>query len=251
MAGVGYVLHRQRKKIHKLQNEIHTLKQLQNQKDLNDQYNTDVAIESEGKRIAHELHDDTVQRMVAVRFRLEQILYFKIPGRAEIEVKAIRKEIDDIIATLRFLVRGLKQPRFEIHPLSILIGQIAGSLGAMHHLTIKMETIHPEKEFEVQPAVKENLYYMVHEAAHNFLKESVGSLLTITLNWEDGLQIDIADNGQGLMHARGYGYGMESMRKRADKINAQLEFSHGTSGLGLRVQIRLKDKPQTNPLRIA
>lgn len=242
------IIRRQQNKIHSLQDRILAIRKQQNKED---QYKWDAAIENEGKRIAHELHDDTVQRMVAVRFRLEQVLYSTIPERAEVEVKAIRKEIDDIIATLRFFVRGLKQPRFEIHPLSILIDQIANSLGAMHHLTVKVETIRPEKEFELQPDVKENLFYLVHEAAHNFLKDSVGSELIITLDWEDGLQIDIVDNGQGLMRARGYGLGMESMKKRAEKINATLEFSHGSSGLGLLVQINLKSDHQTNPLRKA
>jgi signal transduction histidine kinase len=49
-------------------------------------YRNALAVEREQRRIADELHDDTVQRMVAVRFRLEQILYFPIHPKVEKEV---------------------------------------------------------------------------------------------------------------------------------------------------------------------
>lgn len=96
-------------------------------------YRDALAVEKEQRRIADELHDDTVQRMVAVRFRLEQILYFPVHQKVEKEVNDLRNEIETIIAALRFLIKGLTQPRFEQHSFSYLIQELVNKLSSMHH----------------------------------------------------------------------------------------------------------------------
>ncbi len=123
--------------------------------------NLAIAIENEQRRIASDLHDDTVQRMVAVRFRLEQFLYYPILERAKGEVKEIRKEIDNSIETLRFLIKGLIQPRFELQPLSYLMAQLSEKIRSIHHVRIIEKSINPEQEFDIQPTVKQHLYYII------------------------------------------------------------------------------------------
>lgn len=140
-------------------------------------------LKKEQRRIADELHDDTVQRMVAVRFRLEQILYFPVHQKVEKEVNDLRNEIETIIAALRFLIKGLTQPRFEQHSFSYLIQELVNKLSSMHHQTISLEVINPELESSFSPQVKQELFYLVHEPAHNFMKYSTGFTLMITLTW--------------------------------------------------------------------
>lgn len=151
----------------------------------------------------------------------------------------LRKELDDIIAALRFLINGLTQPRFEIHPLSSLVDGLVSSLSAMHHVRILLKPNYPEKEFYIPPDIKQELYYLIHETAHNFLKNSMGFQLIITLTWTDELLISMKDNGQGLQRGRGYGMGMISMKERADRIQATISFNSVMDGLD--VQIRLKN----------
>jgi len=198
----------------------------------------DQAVEAERKRIANELHDDTVQRMVAVRLRLEQILYYPIHDGVTIEVKGLRKELDKIVAALRFLINGLTQPRFEQRSLSYLIGELANTLGAMHHVKVSIKSTNPEQEFLIPPYVKQELYYLVHETAHNFLKSSMGFQLAIHLHWSDQLIIYIKDNGQGLQRGRGYGMGMVSMQDRANRIGAQLIIKSMNDGLAVTITLK-------------
>lgn len=40
------------------------------------------SVKAERKRIATDLHDDVIQRMVVLRIQLEQLLYYPIPDRA-------------------------------------------------------------------------------------------------------------------------------------------------------------------------
>lgn len=207
----------------------------------NDQIRLDVvdqAVEAERKRIAGELHDDTVQRMVAVRLRLEQILYFPVHEGVTKEVIGLRKELDQIVAALRFLINDLTQPRFEQQPFSSLINELAGTLGAMHHVKLMVKSTQPEQEFKIDAHVKQELYYLVHEVAHNFLKSSLGFQLTIHLHWSDQLIIYIKDNGQGLQRGRGYGMGMVSMHERANRIQAELVFTSLNDGLGVTIKVK-------------
>lgn len=216
------------------------LKQAQEQNDTDQLYRDYLTIEKEQKRLASELHDDTVQRLVAVRFQLEQLLHFPVTAEAEKEVVKIRQELDDSMATLRFLIKGLTQPRFDRHPFSYLIKQLTDNLIAMHHLSVSLHVTNPEKEFFIPPVVKQDLFYLVHEPAHNFLKYSTGFGLQINLIWADEVNIKIKDNGQGLGRGRSYGLGMVSMQKRAEKIGATLHFNRFMGG-GVDIDIQLKN----------
>jgi signal transduction histidine kinase len=202
------------------------------------QYLEDWAIEKEQRRIANELHDDTVQRMIAVRFRLEQILYYPVHKCVEVQVEGLRKELETIIADLRFLINGFIQPRYELHPLSYLVNELVVKLSAMHHQKISFKVVNPELEVRLTAEEKKELYFLVHETAHNFMKSSMGFELDITMLWKDELIIDIKDNGQGLQRGRGYGLGMASMQERANRIQAELSFLSIFNGL--HVQIKLK-----------
>jgi len=144
------------------------------------QYFDAVAIEKEQRRIADELHDDTVQRMIVVRFRLEQILYYPVPKGVETEVEGLRNELESIVAALRFLIKGLTQPRFEQHRFSYLVKELADKLSAMHHQKISLEIINPDQETNLTPEIKQELFYLVHETAHNFMKNSMGFELAIS-----------------------------------------------------------------------
>ncbi len=200
------------------------------------QYFDAVAIEKEQRRIADELHDDTVQRMIVVRFRLEQILYYSVPKGVETEVEGLRNELESIVAALRFLIKGLTQPRFEQHRFSYLVKELADKLSAMHHQKISFEIINPNQEKNLTPEIKQELFYLVHETAHNFMKNSMGFELAISIKWAEDLIVDIKDNGQGLQRGRGFGLGMVSMQERARRIEAELSFISMYNGL--HVQIR-------------
>lgn len=196
-----------------------------------------VAIEKEQRRIASELHDDTVQRMVAARFRLEQILYYQNhPGVVQ-EVEQIRKELDQIIAALRFLINNMIQPRFQQHSLIYLLKELTQTLGSLHHQTIGLEETNPHDSIELTSEIKQELYYIVHELVHNSLKNSTGFNLRIQVFWKNGLHLCVSDNGQGLGRGRGYGIGMRSIQNRADKIGAKIDFEKVTRGLSVAIYL--------------
>lgn len=201
----------------------------------------DAAVDQEQKRIANEIHDDTVQRMVALRFRLEQLHNYRLQKEVSLEIDDLRKELDEIISALRFLIKGLTQPRFDEFPLATHIKELAEKLSVLHHQKVFFEVTNLENEFGCSPAVNQELYYLVHEAVHNYLKGSLGFQIWIRIQWGNELVISIKDNGQGIQHGRGYGLGMNSMNKRADRIGAELIFNSTFTGLSVLIKLK-KDK---------
>src|SRR5882724_4453925 len=73
---------------------------------------TDV-IKNERERIAHELHDDIVQRLVAIRLRLEQLHYYVLQPVVEKEINQLNAEIGYAMRDLRYVIRNLVQPHVE------------------------------------------------------------------------------------------------------------------------------------------
>jgi signal transduction histidine kinase len=140
------------------------------------------------------------------------------------------------------LIKGLTQPRFEQHPFSYLIQELVNKLSAMHHQTIALEVINPKNEFLFSPEVKQELFYLVHEPAHNFMKYSTGFTLKITLTWGKNLIIDVKDNGQGLARGRGFGMGMISMSARAKRIHTEVDFIETRMG-GFHIRFTIKNDP--------
>ncbi len=188
-------------------------------------------LSAEQKRIAYDLHDDTVQRMVAIRLRMEQLTYLPLPERAHEEVKWMRHELNDAVDNLRYLIKGMVQPKFHQFDFSYLFEQLIREVGAMHHVKIECSVPAAEDALELAPVVKQNLYYIVQEVCHNFLKNSLGFRLRAELIWNESLQITIRDNGQGFLPGRQFGLGMLAMEHRARAIRALLNVRRTTEGL--------------------
>ncbi|MBX2944242.1 MAG: hypothetical protein KF725_00295 [Cyclobacteriaceae bacterium] len=192
----------------------------------------DTLLKAERKRIAADLHDDIVQRMVVVRLRLEQLSYYPLPERAKKEVLLLHRELENIMADIRYLIDDLVQPKFEIQSFSTLIHELVARLSRIIHRKVEFKVQYEQDEFFIQPYIKRELYYIIQEAAQNSLNHSTASVLLISLRWEDTLWVVIEDDGQGLLQrGRGKGYGTESIKQRAGAIGAELIIRSRTPGL--------------------
>ncbi|HRJ31415.1 MAG TPA: histidine kinase [Cyclobacteriaceae bacterium] len=190
------------------------------------------SLKAERKRIAADLHDDVIQRMVVLRIQLEQLLYYPIPDRAEAEIKLLHRELEKIMGDIRYLIDDLVHPKFESQTFTELVKGMAERLGRVLHRKVTFELQHEAQEFYIAPSIKRELYYIVQEAAQNSLNHSVAFILQITLSWQNGLLVIIEDDGQGLLkRGRGEGYGMASIQKRAEGIGANLEIGSASRGL--------------------
>jgi signal transduction histidine kinase len=198
-------------------------------------------IELEQNRIAHELHDDTVQRLVVLRLRLEQLHLYDLDAKVATEIEDVRKEIDETIRDIRFLIKGIPVSQYQKQSLTGLIRNLYEKLQSILVRRIELQILNPEFEFSLDAEVKMELFRIVQEAAQNALKHSIGSQITIKITWADTLTIDISDDGIGSW-TKESGTGTTSMQQRATRIGAKLKIINSSRGMYIAVTLT-KPKP--------
>ncbi|MFW6039839.1 MAG: histidine kinase [Gemmatimonadota bacterium] len=71
------------------------------------------AAEAERKRIACELHDDTAQRLAALKLRLKVVGEMDVPGERRALLEEVRAELTDALAHVRLTAHALRPETLE------------------------------------------------------------------------------------------------------------------------------------------
>jgi signal transduction histidine kinase len=177
-----------------------------------------LAIESERRRIAWELHDSAKQRLHAAHL-LVTSLHGRVPesldavvSRASVELESAASDMDTSLAELRSPLEGRR--------LDEALRSRASELGASAHLEIRVSGHAPE----LPPLVGAHAYRIASEALTNALRHADASLVDVTFTRRNGaLRVSVRDNGRGLpAELRPGANGLLAMENRAATIGAKL-----------------------------
>jgi signal transduction histidine kinase len=176
------------------------------------------AQEEERRRIAADIHDDTIQTMVAVGIRLELLA-------RRLTQPDLRGEMDQLRSTVSESMSGLRQLLFELRPASLERTGLAAALeeyldqapragGPVYTLDVSLRT---------EPALEERvvLYRIAQEALANARKHAAATTVKVRLTDDgDGVRLEVRDDGRGfapdrVQEQRGH-IGLPSMRERAE-----------------------------------
>lgn len=182
-----------------------------------------VAIKNERERIARELHDDLMQRLVAIRFRLEQLTYYSLKLEVEQEINRLREELDSTMRDARYIIENLVQSQFENDDLNELITQLVSRQKLITRIKFNLFIESADRVFEIPLVTKKELFLMTQEAVNNAIKHSAGSIIEINVSWNDDLVIEIFNDGVGFLKSRLTGVGLLSMKERCAKIGANFQ----------------------------
>jgi signal transduction histidine kinase/DNA-binding CsgD family transcriptional regulator len=176
--------------------------------------------EEEGRRIAEDIHDDTMQKLLAVPMWLETVARDHPEIGAEERFIRLQRVVSDAIARLRHMM-------FELHP-RILDGE--GLVAAIRAYLEGWTNLGASSKFKITNGLTEEppgvtrlfLYRVVQEALNNARQHSRASLVTISLNHQaGGFDVVVEDDGIGFdvqgaqASAPGHG-GLSSMLERAE-----------------------------------
>ncbi|HEX9117124.1 MAG TPA: histidine kinase [Anaerolineae bacterium] len=184
---------------------------------------TTQAQEEERARLAHELHDDTVQALIALKQRAQ--LAAKVlgsdPGRASARLDELTQLIDQELTGLRRLIGDLRPIYLEdlgyVPALEMLARQTEERFGLEVDLQVKGEPVRLAPDVElaafriVQQAVRN---VVTHAGAHRVKLEAVYGDKDLTLIVEDDGRGFIAPE-QPVELARAGHFGIMGMRERA------------------------------------
>lgn len=200
-------------------------------------------LEIERKRIARELHDDTVQSTIAVTQRIDLAKNWiqSDPERATEMLQLARAQAVDIINALRQLIGGLRPPALEelglVAALRMHIDSIEQPAVELH-----VEGI-PRRLIETQELT---LFRAAQEALSNVSRHSGASRADVHLNYQaDGVTLAVQDDGRGFSPPEHLGdlafrnhYGLLGIEERVSSLGGWLRVDSGISK-GMRLQVYL------------
>jgi signal transduction histidine kinase len=207
------------------------------------------AQEEERERIAGDVHDDPVQRIVALNMRL-QLLRRSLKDPGEIEL------VERLLESVHTCIQSMRHLLFELRP-PVLDEQGIGA--ALREYLQEREpdfTYHIEDLLDSQPASQSLivLYRIAQEALANAYKHAEATHVEVTIKQHDGgLLVQIQDDGVGFageiprVSAPGH-MGLSSMRERAELQGGWCEIS-SLPGNGTTVRYWIPNEPSVGPGR--
>lgn len=200
--------------------------------------------EDERSRLAHELHDETVQALIALDQRLQLIARTaqRDPQAALIKLDELRTLTASTIDDVRRVIRDLRPIYLEdlglVPALEMLIQALRQPDRPVLALTVNGEPrrLSPEQELAI--------YRIVQEALNNAIKHARANRAEVTLIFEAELGVTISDDGVGFsvpdrvetLTELGH-FGLIGLRERAELIGARLTIT--SSPRGTTVELHL------------
>lgn len=171
------------------------------------------AREDERRQLAQNLHDDTIQNMLATLWSLDFLgLDEEDAGLAD-----VRRALNVSIESTRKMIFELRPPVLDVQGLAAAIGQELDKLNADTGVTVALDSTLTGR---VAADLETMAYRTVREALQNVRKHARATSVRVELRvWEDRLRVQVVDDGVGFdpaivaaRQAAGH-YGVVSIRE--------------------------------------
>ncbi|HZQ21022.1 MAG TPA: sensor histidine kinase [Terriglobales bacterium] len=195
--------------------------------------------EEERRRISRELHDETGQALMVLRFHLEMLAGDAPTKEQQTKVRESLDLLDGTIEGLRRIIARLSPRVLEELGLLTAIRRQAEQVGGQVKMRARLNL--PEKLAPMDHEIEVALYRSVQEALHNVAKHSQASTFTVRVQSAgEKVILEIEDDGVGLLtrspHERGFG--LTGMRERAAALSGTM-MVHSRRGKGTHIRIVL------------
>ena len=195
--------------------------------------------EEERRRISRELHDETGQALMVLRFQLEMLAGENENREAAGKIREALELLDRTIEGLRRTIARLSPRVLEEFGLSTAIRRQAQWLVKQTGMKASLEV--PENWSSGDGDIDVALYRSVQEALHNIAKHSQASKFSVRLEVAaDKATLQVEDDGVGFSRRSAHirGFGLTGMRERAAALGGSMKI-RSERGKGTSIQIRL------------
>lgn len=200
--------------------------------------------EEERRRLARELHDDTIQSLIALNQRIQLVQIALDHQPAADQLAEMQQMTTEIIADLRRFTHALRPIYLEDLGLVPALNMLARDASAAMGIPVEFETSGDQRR--LQPEVELTLYRMAQEALSNVARHAQATRAALHLAFTaDTITLTVVDNGRGFevpespaeMAPAGH-FGLLGLHERAELIGAHLAIQ-STAGEGTRLVITL------------
>lgn len=201
-------------------------------------------VEKERRGLARELHDDTLQALIALNQRLQLAREMADTPEERSSLDELQQMTANTIANLRRLVRGLRPIYLEDLGLTAALEMLAKETAALNqrqiHYSVKGEERRLAADLELA------LYRMAQEALSNAERHSQAANIWLEVDYaQDEVRLLVRDDGVGFLlpempdqFARQGHFGLLGLTERAELIGAELQV-WSQPGQGTRVEVRV------------
>jgi signal transduction histidine kinase len=197
-----------------------------------------LAAAEERARLARDLHDETIQSLVALGRQLD-LLSLDLPQPAA----RVGERLERIQSLLASTLDGVRRMSQNQRPAAL---EDLGLVPALRAHADAWRDLGLEVTFEIRgdprrlpAAIEYAVYRVAQEALSNVSRHADVSAVQMELCFSpDELTLCVTDAGQGFLTRRTPpGQGLLGMRDRAAEIGADLEITSATNGSGTRVRL--------------
>jgi signal transduction histidine kinase len=207
-------------------------------------------VENERRSLARELHDDTIQSLIALNQRIQLIL-MNSPETQKSSLNELQNLVQQSMTNLRRMIRGLRPIYLEDLGLVASLEMLVREMGQTS--TIPISFISNGQERRLNPQSEMSLYRMVQESLNNVIHHANAKHAWVELEFSDkDLSVQIRDDGKGFVvptdpaefPEKGH-FGLLGLQERSELINAELEII-SSPGKGTTISIRLSSSANQN-----
>ena len=208
--------------------------------------------EEERRRLARELHDDTIQSLIALNQQV-QLAQLSLDGHPAAEqLSTMQRMTAQIIADLRRLTQALRPIYLEDLGLVAALDMLTREMGKAIDIPIEFRAVGLERR--LSPQVELVFYRIVQEALSNVTRHAQATRADVVLAFDESMiTLTIRDNGRGFevpespaeMAPVGH-FGLLGIQERAESIGARLVID-SVPEAGTRLTIMLPVLVQEQP----
>jgi signal transduction histidine kinase len=192
---------------------------------------TTAAVLEERRRMARDLHDGLAQELAFISSQSKRL---NGPSREEV-AELLGQAADRALDESRTVITTLNRPVDA--DLAEAVGSTISELALRHGVEVDLDL---DERATCTPRVSESLARIAGEAVNNAVRHGKARSLHVTLRQQDDLCLVIRDDGSGFdAEAADGGFGMRSMRERAEAVGGRLRVA-SVPGEGAEVEVRIR-----------
>jgi signal transduction histidine kinase len=207
--------------------------------------------EDERKALARELHDQIIQDLLGLIYRLEDVENLADSLELQQDVGSIRQGIRNLVGELRQMCSDLRPPTIDHHGLSAAIDSLASEWAERSDIQLQLE-IDPALG-RLPEMIELSVFRIVQEGLNNIRKHASASHVRLSLQRTSttNLLVRLEDNGKGLSNptdlaalSENKHFGLVGISERVALLRGSMNIE-SSKGNGTILQVEI---PSPHPL---
>lgn len=192
------------------------------------EYEKEIAVykaqQEERQRISADMHDELGSGMTAIRL-MSEIARNKMKESTPVEIDKISSSADDVLNKMNAIIWSMDSGNDTLDNLISYIR--AYSIDYFENTNVECELDIPSEipATEITGDKRRNIFLSLKETLNNVLKHSDASKLSIAIEINAKLKIQVSDNGKGIdkENIRRFGNGLKNIAKRMEIIGGTFD----------------------------